>query len=287
MNGNAKKGCDGYNYSSKNLRECAMADAKDNLFELTREIAYEGKLGRKRREFCESYIRYKKEYIEQVYIAQNEDVRHANARITCDKGCRYCSCCYEYVDAQVQEIEAIVHYLYRNENVLKLFLKKYPKWLARLNENASIYQALENSSAQAHPKENEAATNELMRRYYDQHLFCPFLEDNSCLIYEVRPFTCAGYYVTTPLEWCAPDFKGEVPVGRNLPIEDEFQKMKFYYNQLEKPGLVFMPKAVYELLEKGYLYLASFKGLEGIEREGIPDKKLRNKYRQRTTGITL
>ncbi|PPD58175.1 hypothetical protein [Dehalogenimonas etheniformans] len=41
-----------------------------------------------------------------------------------------------------------------------------------------------------------------------------------------------------------------------------------------------MPKAVNELLEKGYFYLATFKGLEGIENEGISDKKIRNKYRK-------
>lgn len=40
------------------------------------------------------------------------------------------------------------------------------------------------------------------RKYLDLGLVCPFLEGDSCAIYERRPFTCREYFVTTPKELC-------------------------------------------------------------------------------------
>ena len=46
--------------------------------------------------------------------------------ITCQKGCYFC--CDEFVEADIQECEAIVYYLYHNESALFTFLKNYPEW---------------------------------------------------------------------------------------------------------------------------------------------------------------
>ena len=39
--------------------------------------------------------------------------------------------------------------------------------------------------------------------YFRLGLACPFLEDESCSIHEVRPIACREYLVTTPAEHCA------------------------------------------------------------------------------------
>lgn len=39
--------------------------------------------------------------------------------------------------------------------------------------------------------------------YFNQQIACPFLEDESCSIYEERPITCREYLVTSPPEHCA------------------------------------------------------------------------------------
>jgi len=102
-------------------------------------------------------------------------------------------------------------------------------------------------------------------------------------IYEVRPYSCAGYYVTSPLYQCAPEYLGQPPkVKKDLPV-NEITDSDFYYRALEIPILVCMQKAVYEILEKGYFYLAQIPGLDGIEKEAISDKKVRNKYRRYTS----
>jgi Fe-S-cluster containining protein len=40
-------------------------------------------------------------------------------------------------------------------------------------------------------------------RYFTQGIPCPFLEDESCSIYEERPIACREYLVTSPPENCA------------------------------------------------------------------------------------
>jgi hypothetical protein len=39
--------------------------------------------------------------------------------------------------------------------------------------------------------------------YFNQQIACPFLEEESCSIYEERPITCREYLVTSPPEYCA------------------------------------------------------------------------------------
>jgi Fe-S-cluster containining protein len=43
----------------------------------------------------------------------------------------------------------------------------------------------------------------LATAYFKQQIACPFLEDESCSIYEERPVTCREYLVTSPPENCA------------------------------------------------------------------------------------
>jgi Fe-S-cluster containining protein len=47
-----------------------------------------------------------------------------------------------------------------------------------------------------------AAWNDVSRRYYELHLDCPFLENDSCSIYEERPIACREYNAVTPPALC-------------------------------------------------------------------------------------
>ena len=47
-----------------------------------------------------------------------------------------------------------------------------------------------------------AAARDLAARYLALGLVCPFLEDDSCSIYDERPFVCRRYLVTTPPALC-------------------------------------------------------------------------------------
>lgn len=50
---------------------------------------------------------------------------------------------------------------------------------------------------------SDAEYTALAAAYFGQQIPCPFLEDESCSIYEERPITCREYLVTSPPEHCA------------------------------------------------------------------------------------
>lgn len=55
-----------------------------------------------------------------------------------------------------------------------------------------------------HPrKENVQALRDLGVNYFHLEIPCPFLEDESCGIYEERPLICREYLVTSPAHLCA------------------------------------------------------------------------------------
>ena len=61
----------------------------------------------------------------------------------------------------------------------------------------------------------------LLTEYIDQRIPCPFLEDESCSIYESRPLVCREYLVTSPAENCANPRPSNI---EKLPISGEASK---------------------------------------------------------------
>lgn len=58
----------------------------------------------------------------------------------------------------------------------------------------------------------------LLTEYIQQRVACPFLEEESCSIYEDRPLICREYLVTSPAENCAnprPDNTEKLPLSGN------------------------------------------------------------------------
>jgi Fe-S-cluster containining protein len=249
------------------------------LLALSKAIAYKGKTGKKRENFCAQYISRKKEVLRQFHEVQTKAVKEAGQSITCRKACQYSSCCMEYVDATPGECEAIAYYLYHHESAIYSFLKKYKKWIEKTGEIQDSMNVLEEMSFNFSEHHDKQTVGPEIKKYRENKNTCPFLEDNLCSIYEVRPYSCAGYYVVSSLALCAPDYPGEIPPVNNFIPMDEITDVSFYYQSLERPVLLCMQKAVYEILEKGYIYLSGIPGLKSIEEEALSDKKVKLKYR--------
>ena len=49
----------------------------------------------------------------------------------------------------------------------------------------------------------DADYSALVGAYFQEGIACPFLEEESCSIYEERPITCREFLVTSPAEHCA------------------------------------------------------------------------------------
>lgn len=258
-----------------------------DIFEINKEIAYRGQLGLRRKVFCADYITRKRIILNQMTKSQWEEAQAKSERITCTKGCSFC--CLLHVEATIQECEAIIFYLYQNEGALKSFLKKYTQWRNRIRESGDIFKELGELSREVfafqfkHGKtrsdyvvRKQEAFSQAQAQYAKQNIDCPFLEDGLCSIYEIRPYNCAGFYVTTPPGWCNPLDPHEPKIYRSkLPGEVIFD-FSFYHRRLRTPVFTFMPIAVYEILSGGYGYLSTIPGFENLEYEFMRDPEVRS-----------
>lgn len=230
-----------------------------DTFKLNKEIAYKGSIGQKRKDFCTDYIEKKREILEGFQAVQIQTTANNGETITCQKGCTYC--CLYYLQATVQECEAIVYHLYHNEIALSTFLGNYTDWREKLRQNGDIFKKC-------------AQLEKEMTRYEKQNIPCPFLHNNLCLVYDVRPFTCAGLVATTPPEWCNPLNPNKPKLYKTLNPAATFDT-SFYYKRISVTVLTFAPLAVYGILEYGYKLLSNIPGLEDLEEAAMKEPQIR------------
>ena len=124
-------------------------------------------------------------------------VRRNGVTPTCAKGCSAC-CRIQPVPvapAEAYDLALLVAEL--PEPRRSRVLSRFAECVRQLEAAGLTRVYLEGRRASSTA---EAQAN--ARKYLDLGLVCPFLEDDSCSIYERRPFTCREYFVTTPKELC-------------------------------------------------------------------------------------
>jgi Fe-S-cluster containining protein len=236
-----------------------------NPFKLNKETAYTGRIGQAREAFCLEYIRRKQKIFDTYRMDQVRVTTGNGEMISCRPGCIHC--CRYYMHASIQECEAIVYFLYHHEAILTAYMKNYSKWRKRLKQNGDIF----NKCGELWAKTWQTNLNEDMKkaledadsRYRKQDIYCPFLINETCAIYEVRPFTCAALVATTPNDWCGVSSNKQTKLyttRRQEPFDTSF-----YYGQIGQNIVTFMPIFVHNLLMYGYEILAAVPGLEGLD----------------------
>jgi Fe-S-cluster containining protein len=254
----------------------------DKSIALNRKMAYVGKLGKSRESFCQSYTKEKKKAIILVTQKLLKDIESEGKTTPCKQGCVYSTCCNEYVEANLQECEAIVYYLYKNENILEAFLKNYEIWRQKEKEALEIYRKRETVRREIHALKNpsiqkiqrmERLEDELWQRYYKLNLPCPFLDNNQCLIYEVRPLMCAAYYSVDPIGLCSP-LSPEMSELKRADLTLFFDDRTFYYGKLDLPFLPLMPLGVYRIISEGYCYLSTIRGIANIKNDAMREPEI-------------
>lgn len=97
--------------------------------------------------------------------------------------------------------------------------------------------------------------------------------ENSCSIYEVRPYTCAALVATTPAQWCSPSSlnRAKTYVTRTPVVFDR----SFYYGSISETLLAFMPLFVYGILRDGYKLLSLVPGLEDLHKTVMEDARVK------------
>jgi Fe-S-cluster containining protein len=111
----------------------------------------------------------------------------------------------ELVDSMPAERRSVIKQRFRagREHFAKM------GWFERFDELRENIQGDDN-------KERVREFIALLTDYIDQRIACPFLEEESCSIYEDRPLICREYLVTSPAENCAnprPDNTEKIPIS--------------------------------------------------------------------------
>ena len=249
---------------------------KIDYLALNRAIAYKGKIGKMREDFCREYIARKQTSLKEIEKDQADKVAAMGEKITCRKGCS--TCCRQYILGTLQECEAIVYYLYQHEAALADFLRTYPTWRAKVRENELIFKNIEDVVArcckEGFTEKNNQVYQDAVYWFLLLNIPCPFLSKGSCSIHEVRPWNCAKPVVTTPSEWCHPSTnvnndKPNVYVSRLTPEEMPF------YRDTGTLNLLLVHLGVYEILKGGFTLLSGIAGLQGLDKEALNDPEVK------------
>jgi Fe-S-cluster containining protein len=125
-----------------------------------------------------------------------EDAVAGGASVSCKAGCG--ACCRQLVP--ISEIEAV-----RIRDVVEAMPEprrseiraRFKRALQLLDESGLLQKLIERERLTKNDIEP------LGLNYFHQGIACPFLENESCSIYEERPLSCREYLVTSPAEHCA------------------------------------------------------------------------------------
>jgi len=187
--------------------------------------------------------------------------------ISCHKGCTIC--CDELIRSSLQESEAIAYYLYHNDSALDLFIKAFPRWFSEVSKHEDILIKMEQIQSKGFDgqisfKQMQSDIGEESVSYWKLHAHCPFLNDSQCLIYEVRPWTCATLFST---DSCMLSGAGEY-FWLNLPPETE---LPFWDDRLEVICTDIMPNMVYKILTGSFQFLSQLPGLDKLTEDFYND----------------
>lgn len=266
--------------SGKKYKKCcgAVTDIVDigkatDAIRFNKIAGYIGAVGRKREGFCRSYIEHKRNLLDVISQVQAKKAALMGKSVACQRGCT--ACCDEIIHCSVQEGEGIVYYLYHNEHALNSFTKAFPRWLAEARRHEDVLLRIE----QAHTKgfDGEISLEKMMQSeigeramdYWKLHIPCPFLSNDACSIYEVRPWVCVNLFATSKCDSSSKEQKTlllDLPATIEQPYWDE--RIEVIYQDL-------MPNMVYKMLIGGFRFLTQIPGLENIFKEYISDPEVR------------
>jgi hypothetical protein len=233
---------------------------------ISRESAYAGEKGSRRERFCADFIRAKQMVFSRLQREIFARIEADGERVACHKGCS--ACCILYIEADVQECEAIVYYLYQRPALLDLFLRQYADWRATMRRLGGPFarceEIIHQQGGQDLSREDGTLLLKALSLYHEQGIPCPLLSNEACSIHEVRPYVCLNHYVTTPVEWCREkDWYGSGSSRRPriyMTSLDDVHSLDFYHGTLARPVIGFMPTTVRRILAEGMDYIAALTG---------------------------
>lgn len=145
------------------------------------------------RELLPSLFEFNRQLLDHTIGREQE----AGRAISCRAGCG--ACCRQLVPVGAIEARIVREWVdKRPPDEAERIRARFGEAVARLKA-AGIHGRLEDRASLRTPEQ----TRTLGLDYFRVGVACPFLIDESCSIYEVRPMKCREYLVTSPAASCA------------------------------------------------------------------------------------
>lgn len=268
--------------SGLKYKRCCGKDASSYVsppppdpFDFCKRIAYIGNIGQQRREFCERMLTLCQEYNRAAMVELFEVARIRGKDITCQPGCA--NCCSQHIGATLQEAEAIVYYLYtQGEEALTFFIGNYKIWRGRVGKEP-LFDKLNQTAASTFEGFYEEKRQEFLRisgSYGRLNIPCPFLKNNYCIIYPVRPKACASVVSISPPSHCV--VTNELKPELLVVLQTKAPTIPYFWGSEESLIYSNAPLLVYEILHGGYIYLSQMPGLSGLDKAAFADPAVQN-----------
>jgi Fe-S-cluster containining protein len=135
---------------------------------------------------------YTKEQTGKSLTEASSNIEQAGKHITCERGCSYC--CYQPIEVVRYEVVAVIHFLYQNPLIMRRFIENMYRYRKILLENADRF-------ADADRGFNADCIGDI-EAYLALDIPCPFLRGGVCIIHDVKPLTCAGFFSLSPVIKC-------------------------------------------------------------------------------------
>jgi Fe-S-cluster containining protein len=134
-------------------------------------------------------------------------------RLSCREGCA--ACCRHAVPISPAEAREISHWLDDQCEERQATLRERFRQTATQLEESGIAQAVR----EAAKTPDRPTLHDLGLKYFSLWISCPFLEDERCIIHEIRPMRCREYLVVSPAEHCShPETKQIVSVKQPVSL---------------------------------------------------------------------
>lgn len=132
-------------------------------------------------------------------------------KVTCQAGCG--ACCRQLVPLSPPEAAMIYEFVTSMPEARRASVRKRFAEMKQSLRHQGLLGRLEHLIRR--PETSKGQYQQVAAAYFERQLPCPFLVDESCSIYEVRPSMCREYLVTSPAESCGHPEKGSI---KRVPV---------------------------------------------------------------------
>ena len=123
-------------------------------------------------------------------------VQEAGETVSCSSGCG--ACCRGFVAITQAEARQLHDYIAALPPARRIHVEARFKQAHLQLEAAGLLKIIQTAESWT-----VADYQAMVTAYFPLGIACPFLEDESCSIYQVRPITCREFMVTSPARHCA------------------------------------------------------------------------------------